>query len=123
MLYCEACCVLYEEGRCPVCHSAHGREPRDDDPCFVAEKTQIDADILEDVLRQNGIPCLKKSVSGAAIAVYTGRFLESFRIYVNFAQWEQANAIERDFFSAPAEFIQEDDMQQSEEQEEEEEDE
>ena len=109
MLYCEECGVLYEEGRCPVCRKAHGRAPKDDDPCFVAEKGQIDADILEDVLRQNGIPCLKKSVSGAAIAVYTGRYLESFRIFVNYAQWEQACEIERDFFSAPAAFIPEED--------------
>ena len=108
MLYCEQCGVLYEEGRCPICRNAHGRTPKADDPCFVAEKTQIDADILEDVLRQNGIPCLKKSVSGAAIAVYTGRFLESFRVFVNYDQWEQACEIARDFFSAPVEFVQED---------------
>lgn len=107
MLYCEGCGVLYEEGRCPVCGKAHGRPPMDDDLCFVAEKGQIDADILEDVLKQNGIPCLKKSVSGAALAVYTGRLLENFRLYVMYPQWEQACEIERSFFSAPGGFVEE----------------
>ena len=111
MLYCEECGVLYEEGRCPVCRKTHGRAPREDDPCFVAEKGQIDADILEDILRQNGIPCLKKSVSGAAIAVYTGRLLETFRVFVNFSQWEEACAIERSFFSAPAQFVEDDESE------------
>ena len=104
MLYCEECGVLYEEDRCPVCRKAHGRPPKDDDPCFVAEKGQIDADILSDVLEQNGIPCMKKSTSGAAMAVLTGRYLETFRIFVNFAQWEQACEIERGFFSDPTGF-------------------
>ena len=107
MLYCPNCQILYDEGRCPACGRALGREPRSGDLCVLTEKPQIEADMLEDVLRQNGIKCLKQSVSGAAIALYTGLYLESFRLLVLYPQWEAARDIMDQFFSADCEILQE----------------
>lgn len=95
MLYCEACCRLYQEGeRCPVCHKDRGREPRPDDICFLTEKGQIESDMLEDVLKQNGVRCMKQSASGAGMAMFTGLLLESFRLFVSYQDLEKAREIE-----------------------------
>ena len=99
MLYCENCGALYEGEKCPLCRKRAGREPREDDLCLLTERGQIEADMLEDVLKQNGIPCLKKSVSGAGIAMYTGLMLESFRMYVNYPDYDQAREITEGFFA------------------------
>lgn len=102
MLYCETCQTLYPEGeKCPLCHKNRGRTPQPEDVCFLTEKGPIESAMLEDVLRQNGVPCLKKSVSGAGIAMYTGLMLESFRVYVHFAQLEKARAIADELLDAP----------------------
>ena len=65
----------------------------------------------EDILRQNGIPCLKQSVSGAAIALYTGLYLERFRVLTAYDQWETAREIAEEFFSTEGEFVQEEEME------------
>ena len=107
MLYCPNCQTLYAEGRCPICGKARGRLPQEDDLCLLTEKKQIEADILEDVLRQNGVQCLKQSVSGVAIALYTGLYAETFRLLVPFPQWEAAQEIMNQFFSADCEILRE----------------
>ena len=95
MLYCESCCCLYAEGeRCPVCHKDRGREPRPNDICFLTERGQIESDMLEDVLRQNGVRCMKMSASGAGMAMFTGLLLETFRLFVPYEDLEKAREIE-----------------------------
>ena len=104
MLYCETCGFLYREGeKCPLCRKDRGRAPRPEDPCFLAEKGQIESDMLEDVLRQNGVPCMKKSVAGAGIAMFTGLMLESFRLFVPYAELEKAAEIADSLLGAPVE--------------------
>ena len=102
MLYCETCGFLYEEGeKCPICRKNKGRPPQDGDPCFLTEKGQIESDMLEDVLRQNGVPCMKKSVSGAGIAMFTGLLLEKFRLFVPYAELEKARDIADELLGGP----------------------
>ena len=93
MLYCEQCEALYEGEKCPLCGNHHGREPRDGDPCFLREKGQIEIDMLADILKQNGIPSMVKSRSGAALAMYTGWMLEKFRLFVPYGLYEQAEEL------------------------------
>jgi len=99
MLYCERCCLLYDGEKCPQCKKHNGREPKDDDLCFLTERGQIEADMLTDVLDQNGVRSLTKGARGAGLAMYTGLMLESFRIYVNFSDYEKAREITEAFFS------------------------
>lgn len=109
MLYCEACGCVYEEGeKCPLCRKDRGRAPRPEDACFLVEKGQIESDMLEDVLKQNGIQCLKKSTSGAGMAMFTGLLLESFRLYVAYRDLDQAREIAESLLSKEGEFILED---------------
>ena len=90
MLYCEDCGYLYEGAACPLCGSRKGREPRSGDPCFLAERGQMECDMLVDLLKQNGIPSLARGRLGAGLTVYTGLNLEQFRIFVPYEAFEQA---------------------------------
>ncbi|MBQ9263525.1 MAG: hypothetical protein IJ189_04860 [Clostridia bacterium] len=98
MLYCESCGCLYEGDRCPLCGNRKGRPPRGEDPCFLAEKGQMECDLLADILKQNGIPSLVKGRSGAGLAMYTGFLTEDYRIFVPYALFsiaqELTNALE-----------------------------
>lgn len=123
MLYCEGCEALYEGERCPLCGHAQGRPPREDDPCFLTERGQIQSDMLVDILKQNGIPSLVKGCAGAGLTAYTGRMLEEYRIYVPYALFEQAREWMNAFFEgAPVEEdeAEEEGTEQAEETEEEE---
>ncbi len=108
MLYCEQCGLLYDGEKCPSCKKRDGREPRNDDLCLLSERGQIEADMLEDVLRQNGIRCLKKSVGGAGLAMLTGLILESFKIFVNYEDFGAAREIADAFFAPITEDTEED---------------
>ena len=99
MLYCEGCGLLYDGEKCPWCRRRNGRAPEADDLCFLTERGQIESDMLGDILEQNGIPCLKKSVSGAGIAMYTGLMLESFKIFVKYSDYDRAGEIAEAFFT------------------------
>lgn len=59
--------------------------------------------ILEDVLKQNNIPYLKKDVMGAGLAIKVGPMFERSRFYVPFEQWSRATAITEDLFSGAEE--------------------
>lgn len=100
MMYCEKCCrIVGEVIRCPYCGSRRIRLPETKDPCFLTELDFISSGILEDVLRQNGIPFLKKGVLGAGIAVKVGPMLDRSRFYVSFDRLEEAGAVVYELFS------------------------
>ena len=99
MLYCERCGLLYDGEKCPQCKKAHGREPREDDLCLLAEKGQIEADMLADILEQNGVKSLLKGSQGAGLSMYTGLMLETFRIYVNYSDLDRAQELMEVFFT------------------------
>lgn len=98
-MYCEKCCHIIEGDRCPVCKSWKVREPEAKDICFLTEQDYLSSGILEDLLKQNGIPALKKDVMGAGMAIRVGPMLEYTRFYVPFEHLEAAKAIVDDLFS------------------------
>ena len=98
--YCEKCSRIVEDDRCPVCKSRKTREPRELDPCFLTELDYISTGILEDLLRQNGIPYLKKDVMGAGMAIKVGPMLERSRFYVSYGQLDSAKTILEEAFSS-----------------------
>lgn len=101
-MYCEKCCRIIDTDRCPACGSRKVREPGPKDPCFLTELDYLSTGILEDILKQEGIPYLKKDVMGAGMAIRVGPMLERSRFYVSFDQWSRASAAAEELFS-PAE--------------------
>lgn len=102
-MYCEKCNRIIEADRCPVCNSRKIREPEAKDPCYLTEQDYVSSGILEDMLKQNNIPYLKKGVMGAGMAIKVGPMLERSRFYVPFEQLGNAMAIMEDLFSATEE--------------------
>ncbi len=91
-MYCPNCCRLFEENVCPEC-GAMGRRPREDDYCYLCRLETIWAEMLTDVLRQNGIPSMKQSAEGAAIRALMGTALGKDDLYVPYACLEQAASL------------------------------
>ena len=102
-MYCEKCNRIIEAERCPFCKSRKTREPEAKDPCYLTEQDYISSGILEDVLKQNNIPYLKKDVMGAGLAIKVGPMFERSRFYVPFEQLSRATAITEDLFSGTEE--------------------
>ena len=102
-MYCERCGIIFEENRCPACGSQNVRPPRPDDLCFLTEREAIWAEMLEDVLKQNNIPCLTKNVLGAGLALKVGPMSERVRFYIPYSRLQNAKAIVDELFSAPRE--------------------
>ena len=102
-MYCEKCRRIIEADRCPVCKSRKIREPEAKDPCYLTEQDYISSGILEDMLKQNRIPHLKKDVMGAGMAIKVGPMLERSRFYVPFEHLSGAMAIMEDLFPAEEE--------------------
>ena len=92
-MYCEKCCRIFDDDRCPNCRKSKVREPEQNDPCFLAEENYVSSTILEDLLKQNNIPFLKKDVMGAGMAIKVGPMLERSRFYVPFSVYENARLI------------------------------
>ena len=61
------------------------------------------AGILEDVLKQNNIPFLKKEVMGAGLAIKVGPMLDRSRFYVMYDILDKARPIVDDLFAVPEE--------------------
>ena len=98
MYYCESCMLLSEQPTCVRCARKRLREPHAGDFCFVDEQAQMWAEMLCDVLRQNGIPCISRSVLGAGLAMKVGVNLDRHRVFVPFEQHEQALEIVNELF-------------------------
>lgn len=99
LLYCEHCQLAFGSNRCPICRDRNVRQPRSNDPCFLSEKQIIWGEMLEDVLKQNGIPVLMKKKMGAGMALKVGPMLERVELYVPFSRLQDAERIEAELFS------------------------
>lgn len=103
VFYCPNCHVLRERDRCPICGKRSLMAPRSDDFCFLEETEVLWAGMLEDVLRQAGIPYLVKSDLGAALSVSIGRVGERIRFYVPFERMQEARDLADTLFHLPEE--------------------
>ena len=65
---------------------------------FLIEKEEMWAKMLMEVLRDNGIPCVKQVVHGAGLVIKTG-MLERLKVYVPKEYMEQASALVEELFS------------------------
>ena len=99
MLYCEKCMKIVEGQKCGGCKSQKLREPKTGDPVFLMEKDAVIAASVEDILSQNGIPCLKRGLLGAGITAHIGYNMETFRFYIPFGAYEEAKELLANFLT------------------------
>ena len=98
-MYCETCNYLTEEESCPVCGGTDLREPKEKDPCFLTEQDYVFSGVLEDVLRQNGIPFLRKNLLGAGLAMRVGPTLDRGRFFVAYDLLPKAQELVDELFA------------------------
>lgn len=103
-MYCPNCYILANGTHCPVCGSKKLRVPNQDDYCFLVEKELIWATVLEDLLKDNGLPFVIRNTLGAGLAAKIGPALERKRFFVPFQHYTRAKELEMEFFSAEFEF-------------------
>jgi hypothetical protein len=89
MLYCKRCKSLTEYQECPLCGAKKLREPEVNDVVFLATKNFVNAGMLEDMLKEHNIPCLKKPMFGAGLTARWGHMFETFHIYIPFGALER----------------------------------
>ena len=92
-MYCEKCSRVFDGERCPACGSRRAREPEAGDLCFVTEQDYLRTGMVEDVLKQEGIPFLTRGVMGAGLAFKAGPTLERTRFYVTYDRLRLAEEI------------------------------
>ena len=114
-MYCPKCRNIYEGDRCPVCRNRKGREPAPDDLCFLTEEAPLLGGMLEDVLKQNGIPVLTESTKGAALSVISGPLFEWIKYYVRYDHLPKAREIVEEVLHASEEAKAEDTDEEAEE--------
>ncbi len=102
-MYCEKCKRIVETNICPACGSKKIREPETGDLCFLTEQDYVSSGILEDILKQEGVPFLKKEVLGAGLSFRVGPMLDRSRFYVPFEHMQKALPLLEDLFAVPAE--------------------
>ena len=123
LLYCPECKRLYDEAeKCPVCGKRKGREPQSQDLCFLMSTNAIWVEMISDLLSENEIPFQKVSAQGAAMAMYTGLFTETFDFYVPFEKYDEAKELTDAFFAQNAEEESEEETEAEEDEEETEQD-
>ena len=94
MKYCEKCMLTTENDSCPKCGSQKLREPKDNDPVFLMIREAIWSGGIEETLKENGIPCLKKGLHGAAVTERTGGYLnESYMFYVPYGALQKSKEL------------------------------
>ena len=101
--YCPSCHLAVRGTRCPVCDRKWLEEVKADDYCFLTEKDALWAGVLEDCLRQNGIPCLTQNSLGAGLTSKIGSMLERTTFFVKYGYYDRAKLLEEELFSGTAE--------------------
>lgn len=102
------CYTPFEGDKCPVCGSLRVRPVEEEDLCLVMTGDAIQTDMLCQVLEEEGIPFLRQSRIGAAMAMLTGRQTEQFDVLTPFRCFEEAREAARDFLARDVEEVQDD---------------
>ena len=97
MNYCERCHVAVPEERCPVCGQSHLPAVRGDDYCFLVEKEDMWAQMLLEILEDNGVhPICHDAMD--VVWVMRGGEKSRQRIYVPFRHWDLAQELMQEAF-------------------------
>ena len=100
-MYCDKCCIVFDDTRCPHCGRKRVREPKENDPCYLTTQNFVTSAALEDILSQNDIPCYKQGMMGAGLTMKFGSFNEQYRFFVPYACLKKSREL-TEFLLAPA---------------------
>ncbi len=81
MNYCENCFAAFDSPRCPLCGGRKVREIKEDDYCFLTEKSVLEGEMVADILRGNEIPCVTEP-SGNGVRTAMALPLENRKLFV-----------------------------------------
>ena len=98
MPYCANCQKMFDEPLCPDCGSL-GRTPQPGDWCLLEEQPKMFAQMLSDVLEQNGIPSACTSTQGGT-GLFSNMNMEMYRVFVPWSEMERARLLSGELFSA-----------------------
>lgn len=101
MYYCPHCLMLQEKETCACCGASPLYLPHPKDFCFLQEREAMWAEMLQDVLKDQGIPCVHKPVYGAALMMNVGTAMERYRLYVPYEHLLDARSIAEQLFDIP----------------------
>lgn len=104
MRYCATCWEAFEFGKCPVCGAKKSRELEEADPVFLLKTSGIWVDTIEEILRDNGIPTVRRGAMGAFLTSVFGQPAETYEIGVRHDDLARARELADNFLhSAPEE--------------------
>ena len=98
MLYCEYCMKLMDCPNCPDCKKRNLRPPRGNDPVYLMSKAALWSGGIEEILKENDIPCLKQGSKGSFFNVILGSFTERYNYFVPYGALEKSRELLADFF-------------------------
>ena len=101
MFYCPVCMQLREMERCPSCGRFPLYPPHPKDFCFLLEKEAMWAEMLREVLRDQGIPCVHQPVYGAGLIMNVGAAMERYRLFVPYEFLDEAQEMAKQLFAGP----------------------
>lgn len=93
MFYCENCMLLCDGIYCPKCESKRLREAKENDPVYILTRDALWSGGIEETLKENGIPCIKRGIRGAGITERLGYTSETFEFFVPFGAFEKSKEI------------------------------
>ena len=99
MLYCSKCKRLTDDtsiipSRCEHCGSRKLTPTTEDSPVFLTSKNALWAGMVEDVLKDHNIPCIRKIEIGDGITEsILGYGIEKYSFYVPFSYLETAHDV------------------------------
>ncbi|MBR5533809.1 MAG: hypothetical protein IKU62_03070 [Ruminiclostridium sp.] len=101
MVYCPKCKTLSEGTVCGFCGSCRVRLPGPDDYCLLTEQEYVWASLLDEVLRDNGIPVVSMEVLDQP---YGLRRFVHHRVYVPYGAYEEAKKWMTELLDSPVSF-------------------
>lgn len=108
--YCPNCHLLVLDTRCPVCGKKWLDEPMPGDYCYLTQKDSVWTGVLEDCLRRNGIHCLTQSTKGAGLTAKSGSMFDTFRFYVPYSRFHEAQDLAEQLFAESGDHVLEEDL-------------
>jgi len=87
-----------EQEKCPQCNNKKLRAPKVNDPVYLTTKHALWSGGLEEMLKGNGIPCLRRSTQPIAAAVIMGEIQTTYNFFVPYGAHEKSKELLAGFF-------------------------
>ena len=101
MHYCENCHLLFDDYICPSCRTAYVRLPEPEDYCLLDTVGSPWSEMLEDLLRDNGIPCVVSPAKQNVLSFYFGQSRAVSSLFVPYGRLEEARRLQAALACAP----------------------